>query len=159
MTTVDGTEGGSSRYYIPALAKVYASFDTYMLPMLRIALGVILIPHGCQKLFGWFGGMGFEKFSALFDKIGYEPGWFWVAVVGLTELVGGLMLVFGIYTRVAALAVVLFMLNAVWFTSANGFFWTAGGFEFPLLLLAVALVFLVKGGGAFSADQKMTREF
>jgi len=51
------------------------------------------------------------------------------------------------------------MLNAVWFTSANGFFWTAGGFEFPLLLLAVALVFLVKGGGAFSADQKMTREF
>lgn len=158
MTTVDTTAGASSRYYIPALARVYAALDAYMLPMLRIMLGVILIPHGCQKLFGWFGGMGFQKFAALFDKIGYEPGWFWVALVALTEVVGGLMLVLGLYTRFAALAVVIFMINAVWFTSANGFFWTAGGFEFPLLLLAVALVFLVKGGGEYSIDRKMPRE-
>jgi putative oxidoreductase len=148
----------SSRYYIPALSNVYASLDAYMLPLLRVALGLILIPHGCQKLFGWFGGMGFEKFALLFDKLGYRPGAFWVAVVALTELVGGLMLVFGFFTRFAALAVVIFMINAVWFTSAKGFFWTNGGSEFSILLLLVALVFLVRGGGNLSIDEKMGRE-
>ena len=64
------------------------------------------------------------------------------------------MLVFGCFTRLAALGVVIFMINAVWFTSAKGFFWTAGGSEFSLLLLAVALVFLVKGSGEYSIDKK-----
>ena len=152
------TSNGSSRYCIPALGKLYAALDSYMLPLLRVALGAILIPHGCQKLFGWFGGMGFEKFSALFDKIGYKPGAFWVAVVALTELAGGLMLVFGLFTRFAALAVVIFMINAVWFTSAKGFFWSNGGAEFSILLLVVALVFLVRGGGNMSIDEKMSKE-
>jgi putative oxidoreductase len=125
---------------------------------LRATLGLILIPHGCQKLFGWFGGMGFEKFAALFDKLGYKPGALWVAVVALTEVVGGLMLVFGFFTRFAALAVAIFMINAVWFTSAKGFFWTNGGSEFSILLLVVALVFLVRGSGNLSIDEKMGRE-
>jgi putative oxidoreductase len=146
------------RYYIPALGKLYASLDRYMLPMLRIALGLILIPHGCQKLFGWFGGAGFARFTQIFEGIGYRPGAFWVTVVALTELVGGLMLVFGFFTRFAALGVVIFMINAVWFTSAKGFFWTAGGSEFSLLLLAVALVYLVKGGGEYSVDSRMSKE-
>ena len=115
------------RYYIPALGSLYASLDRYMLPMLRIVLGLILIPHGCQKFFGWFGGAGFARFITIFEGIGYKPGWFWVTLVALTELVGGLMLVFGFFTRFAALGVVIFMINAVWFTSAKGFFWTAGG--------------------------------
>lgn len=148
----------SSRYYVPALAKIYATLDPYMLPLLRATLGLILIPHGCQKLFGWFGGAGFARFSQIFEGIGYRPGAFWVTVVALTEVVGGLMLVFGLFTRFAALAVVIFMLNAVWFTSAKGFFWTNGGSEFSILLLVVALVFLVKGGGALSIDEKMSKE-
>jgi putative oxidoreductase len=45
-----------SRYYIPVLGNLYASLDRFMLPLLRIVLGLILIPHGAQKLFGWFGG-------------------------------------------------------------------------------------------------------
>lgn len=148
----------ASRYYVPALANIYASLEPYMLPLLRITLGAILIPHGCQKLFGWFGGMGFEKFAALFDKLGYKPGVFWVTVVALTEVAGGLMLIFGFFTRFAALAVVIFMINAVLFTSANGFFWTNGGSEFSILILVVALVFLVRGGGNLSIDEKMSRE-
>jgi putative oxidoreductase len=147
-----------SRYYIPVLGNIYTSLDRYMLPLLRVTLGVILIPHGCQKLFGWFGGMGFTKFSALFDQLGYKPGAFWVAVVAVTELVGGLMLVFGLFTRFAAAGVVIFMLNAVWFTSAKGFFWTAGGMEFSLLILIVALVFVVRGGGEYSIDKKLGKE-
>jgi len=150
--------GSGNRYYIPALGRIYDSLSVYMLPMLRIVLGAILIPHGCQKLFGWFGGMGFTRFSALFDQIGYKPGAVWVTIVALTELAGGILLILGLFTRFAAAAVAIFMINAVWFTSAKGFFWTAGGFEFSLLLLAVSLVFLVRGGGEYSIDSKMSKE-
>lgn len=149
---------GSSRYYIPAFGSIYAALDRLMLPLLRITLGVILIPHGCQKLFGMFGGAGFTRFTQIFEGIGYKPGAFWVAVVGLTEIVGGLLLIFGLFTRFAALAVVIFMINAVHFTSAKGFFWTQGGSEFSILILAVALVFMIKGGGDYSIDKSMSKE-
>jgi len=149
----------SSRYYIPAFSGIYTELEPYMLPLLRITLGALLIPHACQKLFGWFGGLGFEKFAALFDKLGYTPGTFWVTVVAMTELAGGLMLIFGFFTRFAALAVTIFMINAVWFTSnTGGFFWTKQGSEFSILLLVVALVFLVRGGGEMSMDRKMGKE-
>lgn len=150
--------GSGNRYYVPACGRIYDSLSVYMLPMLRIVLGAILIPHGCQKLFGWFGGMGFTRFSALFDQLGYKPGAVWVTIVALTEVVGGIMLILGLFTRFWAAAVAIFMINAVWFTSAKGFFWTAGGFEFSLLILAVALVFLVRGGGEYSIDAKMGKE-
>ena len=63
-----------SRYYVPALGNLCASLDRYALPMLRIVLGLILIPHGCQKLFGWFGGAGFARFTQIFEGIGYKIG-------------------------------------------------------------------------------------
>jgi len=67
--------------------------------------------------------------------------------------------VLGLFTRPAALAVVIFMINAIYVTSAKGFFWTAGGFEYSLLLLLVALYFLIRGGGGCSLDRKIGREF
>jgi len=152
------SDAHSGRYYIPAVSGIYSSLDRYMLPLLRIVLGLLLIPHGCQKFFGWFGGMGFVKFTELFDKIGYKPGVFWVAVVAGTELIGGLLLVFGLFTRFAAAAVLIFMINAVIFTSAKGFFWTAGGMEYSILIGTVALEFLIKGGGECSVDSKMGKE-
>jgi putative oxidoreductase len=149
----------SDRLYVPALGPLYARLDPFMLPMLRIMLGLILIPHGCQKAFGWFGGAGFARFTQIFESIGYKPGAVWLTLVILVELVGGLCLVLGLFSRVAAFGVALFMLNAVWFTSAKGFFWTAQGFEYSLLILAVALVFMVRGSGDYSLDSKMSREF
>jgi putative oxidoreductase len=149
----------SPRLYIPALGPFYEKFSPCVETALRIGLGAILIPHGLQKLFGWFGGLGLAKFAVIFANIGYKPGLFWVIVVGLTETVGGLLLILGLFTRPAALAVVIFMLNAIYVTSAKGFFWTAGGFEFSLLILLVALYFLVRGGGACSLDRKLGREF
>jgi len=148
-----------SRLYIPGLGGLYDSLEPYALPLLRVGLGIILIPHGCQKLFGWFGGLGFEKFSGIFENIGYKPGWLWVLIVALTETVGGLCMVLGLFTRVAALFIAIFMINAVWFTSAKGFFWTSGGLEYSLLLLLVAIVFLVRGGGQCSLDNRMSKEF
>lgn len=149
----------SPRLFIPALGPIYQRFSPCVEAALRIALGAILIPHGCQKLFGWFGGAGLERFAAIFANIGYKPGLFWVIVVALTEALGGLLLVLGLFTRVAALAVLIFMLNAIYVTSAKGFFWTAGGFEYSLLIAFVALYFLIRGGGACSLDRKLGREF
>jgi putative oxidoreductase len=149
----------SPRLIVPALGRIYAKFSTCAETALRIALGVILIPHGLQKLFGWFGGAGLARMATTFEGIGYKPGLFWVIVVALTETVGGLLLVLGLLTRPAALAVVIFMLNAIFVTWHRGFFWNAGGAEYSILIFFVALFFLVRGGGACSLDRKFGREF
>jgi len=148
-----------AKFYVPALGRIYDATAEYAVPLLRIALGGILIPHGMQKLFGTFGGMGLTANAALFDRLGYHPGMFWGTLVGLTELVGGILLVLGLFTRAAALAVVIFMLNAVYFTSkSGGFFWTNRGSEFSILILAAAVFFLIRGGGEWSLDRKLGRE-
>ncbi len=152
------TETTVPRAYIPALAGIYSALEPFSLPILRVVMGLTLFPHGCQKLFGWFGGMGFAGFTNAFDKMGWHPAAFWVALVALTEAVGGLMLAFGFFTRFAAAAIGIFMLNAIWATSAKGFFWSQGGLEYSLVILAVALVFLIRGGGHFSFDHALGRE-
>ena len=147
-----------SRLYVPALGGLYERLKPVALLILRVGMGGILIPHGAQKFFGWFGGLGFEKFSALFNQLGYRPGVFWLTLVALTEFVGGILLVLGLFTRFAALALVIFMIVAVHFTSGKGFFWTQGGLEYSLLILFVGLVFLIHGGGEYSLDRKLGRE-
>jgi putative oxidoreductase len=148
----------TSRLYVPALGAIYSAVNGYAEPILRIVLGGILIPHGCQKLFGWFGGMGFSGNAALFDRVGFTPGIFWGTLVGCTELIGGILLVCGLFTRFAAAAVLIFMLTAMKFTSAKGFFWTNGGMEYSLLIGACALFFLIRGGGHCSLDRAIGRE-
>ena len=130
-----------------------------MLPLLRIGLGLILIPHGCQKLFGMFGGMGLNANAALFQRLGYSPGMFWGTLVGCTEVIAGALLVLGLFTRPAALSIVIFMIFSIHFTSAKGFFWSAGGMEYSILILLVALVFMIRGGGEYSLDKSMPKEF
>jgi len=148
----------TSRLYVPALGGIYSAVGSYAEPILRVALGGVLIPHGCQKLFGLFGGIGFTANAALFDKLGYTPGVFWGTLVGCTEFIGGILLVLGLFTRFAAAAVVIFMLTAIHFTSAKGFFWSAGGWEYPLLIGVCALFFLIRGGGHCSLDSTIGRE-
>ena len=149
----------SSRYFIPALGGLYAGVQSLALPILRAGLGLILMAHGCQKLFGMFGGMGLNGNAALFDRLGYHPGMFWGTLVGCTETFGGALLVLGLFTRPAALSVVIFMIFSIHFTSAKGFFWSNGGMEYSILILLAALVFLIRGGGEYSLDSKMAKEF
>jgi putative oxidoreductase len=148
----------TQRFYIPALGGIYAAVSEFAEPILRIALGAVLIPHGCQKLFGLFGGMGLSGNAALFDRLGYSPGLFWGTLVGCTELIGGILLVLGLFTRFAAAAVLIFMIVAVKFTSAKGFFWSNGGSEYALLIGICALYFLIRGGGPWSLDRTIGRE-
>ncbi len=148
----------TQRLYVPALGGIYSAVSEFAEPILRIGLGGILIPHGCQKLFGLFGGMGLTANAALFERLGYSPGMFWGTLVGCTEFIGGILLVLGLFTRFAAAAVLIFMIVAVKFTSAKGFFWSAGGWEYPLLIGICALFFLIRGGGHCSLDRTIGRE-
>jgi putative oxidoreductase len=157
--TMSMSASNSSRYYIPAVGGLYAGLQSLALPILRAGLGLILMAHGCQKLFGMFGGMGLNGNAALFDRLGYHPGMFWGTLVGCTETFGGVLLVIGLFTRPAATAVMIFMLFSIHFTSAKGFFWSQGGMEYSILILLVALVFAIRGGGEYSVDSKMTKEF
>ena len=141
---------------IPLLWMLVTSFETFSETQ---HFPPILIPHGLQKLFGAFGGMGFAGNAALFDRIGFTPGIFWGTLVGCTELIGGILLVLGLFTRFAAAAVLIFMVVAVKFTSARGgFFWSTQGFEYPLLIAVCALFFLIRGGGCCSLDGAIGRE-
>ena len=63
----------ASRLYVPALRGIYGAANAYAEPILRIGLGAVLIPHGMQKLFGAFGGMGLTNNAALFERLGYTP--------------------------------------------------------------------------------------
>jgi putative oxidoreductase len=147
------------RLYIPAFGRIYDAAAPFAEPLLRIALGAILIPHGMQKLFGAFGGGGLDGTAALFTRLGYSPGMFWGTLVGFTEFFGGILLVIGLFTRFAAAAVVIFMINAIIFTSkTGGFFWTNRGSEFSILIFFVALFFLIRGSGNYSVDEKLGKE-
>jgi putative oxidoreductase len=142
---------------VPALAGVYAALAPAAEVLLRAAVGLLLVPHGAQKLFGWFGGHGLAGTGEFFASIGYEPGLFWATAVALLEVVGGTMLALGLLTRPVAAAVAVFMAVAVtvhWPT----YFWGEGGFEMPLLWGIAALFFAVRGGGRYSLDARIGKE-
>lgn len=149
----------SVRRVIPALSRLYSPLDPLALPLLRIVTGLLLVPHGAQKLFGWFGGPGLTGMAGWLDSIGYSPGFLFALIAGLIEFVGGLALAFGFLTRVAAASVVALMVVIVFgFHWSAGFFWTDGGWEYPALWAFAALVFAIKGGGALSVDRALGRE-
>lgn len=137
---------------IPALAPITNALSPLAEPMVRIAAGLLLVPHGAQKLFGSFGGYGLEATGQFFStKLGLPASL--ALVAGLIEFVGGLMLAAGLATRVTAALVAGLMTVAVLQVHLGaGFFWTDGGFEYPLFWGVVALAFAIRGGGRYSLD-------
>ena len=127
-------------------------------PLARAAVGLMLMPHGAQKLFGWFGGYGLEATGQFFaTKLGLPAGM--ALVTGLIEFGGGLLLALGLATRFAAGAIAVMMAVAVVQVHlANGYFWTSGGFEYPLMWGLLALSFVLRGGGRYSLDAKIGYE-
>jgi putative oxidoreductase len=148
-----------SQHHFPGLAKLYDGLDTWAHVLIRVVAGLILIPHGMQKLFGSFGGPGMDNFIATLAKVGYPMAAFWGWIIALLEFGGGILLVIGLFTRPVALLVLIFMLEAARFhLGVGGFFWTARGNEYPLLFAAVALYLVIRGGGPYSVDSKMGKE-
>ncbi|MGO8762985.1 MAG: DoxX family protein [Desulfobaccales bacterium] len=119
---------------------------------LRIALGVIFLAHGGQKLFGWLGGKGLTATAAYFtQKLGMNPGLLWAALAGVGEFGGAVLVLLGLFTRLGALSIAVVMLVAI-FQVHWGAFFMPKGIEFAFSLLASALALLIAGGGKFSLD-------
>lgn len=137
---------------LPALAPLYKAISPLADTLVRAAAGLFLVPHGAQKLFGWFGGYGLEATGQFFaTKLGLPSSL--ALVAGVIEVFGGLALAFGFGTRIAAGLVFGLMAVAVAQVHLGlGFFWTSGGYEYPLLWAILALSFVVKGGGRYSVD-------
>lgn len=134
------------------MKRLLATPSDPVLTWLRLVLGFIMLPHGAQKLLGWFGGGGYSGTVAFFEsQLGLPPAV--TLLVILTESVGSLLLIFGLGGRFAAFALICNMVGAmiVW-NWQFGFFWTEQGFEFPLMIALVAAVTLVRGSGAWSLD-------
>lgn len=146
------------RLVLPFLGPLYDSLSPLMEPLVRVVAGLSLMPHGAQKLFGAFGGGGLAGTAQFLDSAGYAPGMFWATALGCLEFFGGLLLALGLFTRPVAAAVAVFMLMAVLQHAGSGFFWSNGGFEYPLLWGVVALYFAIRGGGPYSLDARIGRE-
>ena len=125
----------------------------------RIVLGLVIVPHGAQKLLGWFGGYGFSGTMEFFTGTMHLPAPLAFLII-LGESLGAIALVLGAGTRLAAFGIAAIMLGAI-FTTHLGFGlfmnWFGAqkgeGFEYHLLALALALPLAIRGGGLFSIDR------
>ena len=150
----------SPRLYIPALGGIYTTLSPYAELLLRAGMGVILIVHGLQKFFGWFGGAGIERTAQLLEKFGYPAPLFWTYVIASLETFGGILLLIGFMIRPVAFAFAIFMIFAVHYTSTTGgFIWFRGGSEYSLVILFISVYYLMHGAGTLSLDRKLGREF
>lgn len=138
--------------------KLFATNNDILPLILRLTLGLVMFPHGAQKLLGWFGGGGFSATMQGMTSMGLPAAI--VFLVILAESLGAVGLITGFLTRFSAFGIGLVMLGAiVTVHSKVGFFmnWTgkqAGeGFEYHLLVIGIAIVLMIRGGGALSADR------
>ena len=133
--------------------------------ILRLVLALVIFPHGAQKLLGWFGGYGFTGTMQYFTKTVGLPAP--VALLGImAESAGPIALVMGLGTRLAAVLIAAVMIGAIWKVHrSTGFFMNWGGqhkagqegYEYHLLVIAIAAALLVTGGGTFSIDGLLAR--
>ena len=146
------------RYVVPALGTVYSAIEVYSWPLMRAATGFFFLPHGMQKLFGFWGG-DISKTIEGFAKQGLEPAWFWAYYIGSLEFFGGVCLILGLLTRPVAALFAGFMFVATFRVHIQiGWFWTNRGMEVPIYLLLICLAIVIRGGGPLSLDSRLGRE-
>jgi putative oxidoreductase len=145
------------------MRKLLATNDDGALTILRAVLGVVFFMHGAQKLLGWFGGYGFDATMGAFtSQMGIPAVFAFLAIAA--EFFGGLGLIFGLLTRVAALGIASVMVVAILKVHAQfGIFmnWAGTqkgeGYEYHLLAIAIAVALMIRGAGAYSLDRWLSR--
>ncbi|HLK35286.1 MAG TPA: DoxX family protein [Polyangiaceae bacterium] len=127
----------------------------------RLTLGIVMFPHGAQKMLGWFGGYGFAGTMGYFTHSGIPAVFAFLAI--MAEFAGSIGLIVGALSRVAAFGIAVNMLVAIATVHASqGFFmnWFGNlkgeGFEYHLLAIGLAAVVLVKGAGRLSVDRLLS---
>jgi putative oxidoreductase len=146
---------GASTGFYACWARIHEEevdvMDTGLL-VLRLVVGLLLVGHGTQKLFGWFGGGGLNGTAWFFRSRGYRPPRFMAGLAGTAEVVGGAALAVGLLTPLAAALVIGTMLNAAVIHWRNGLWVVDNGCEYPLVIAAVAITLSFTGAGATSLD-------
>jgi putative oxidoreductase len=144
------------------LKRLMNTTNDVSLTTLRVVLGVVFFAHGAQKMLGWFGGYGFQGTMGFFEHMGMPAPVAFLVIC--TEFFGGLGLIVGLLTRIAALGIGVEMIGAIFIVHLpNGFFmnWSGTqkgeGFEYHLLAIAMAATLLLRGAGAFSADRAISK--
>lgn len=121
--------------------------------IIRLVIGLTFMGHGAQKLFGWFGGHGLKGTAGWLESIGVKPGVLMAFLAGAGELVGGLLFAAGFLTPVGALLIVVTMLVAIFTVHGkNGYWATESGFEYNVILIAVAIGVALTGPGSYALD-------
>jgi putative oxidoreductase len=120
---------------------------------LRGTVGPLLVGHGTQKLFGWFGGAGPDATGGFFENLGLRPGKRHAVAAGVSEAAGGVLLALGALTPVASGIISGTMITAIRKAHADKGPWvTEGGYEYPLALIAASLTLAESGPGRPSVD-------
>jgi putative oxidoreductase len=139
--------------------RLFGTDDNSATVILRLVLGIVFFAHGAQKMFGWFGGFGFSGTMGFFTGMMHIPAPLAFLAIA-AEFFGGVGLILGLLTRIAAFGITINMLVAI--AAVHGPFglfmnWTGTqkgeGFEFHLLALAITAFLMIRGAGAFSVDR------
>ena len=121
--------------------------------LMRVVLGLVMAAHGAQKLFGWFGGYGLAGTGGFFESIGFRPGRFFAMAAGTSELVGGLLVAFGLLGPLGpAMIIAIMIVAAATVHWQHGLFAQNNGIEVPLLYATGAAAVALIGNGAYSLD-------
>ena len=149
-----------NRSSTPILGAIVQTVPSASALILRVGLGVVMLPHGLQKVFGWFGGGGWSGTMQYLTQNQGIPSGLAVLVI-LTEFVGPLALLAGCFARIAACAIGIEMtVAALTVHLPRGFFmdWhgkhAGEGYEFHLLAVSIAVAVMIQGAGAFSLDRR-----
>ena len=125
---------------------------------IRLAMGAIFIAHGAQKVLGRFNGPGLRAWTAMNTPFPFmRPAWLWMGAAAFAELIGGILVLLGLFTRVGAFFIAVTMLTAIIGVHWPKFFANNNGLEYPVALLAMAVALLISGGGQLSIDKALTR--
>lgn len=144
------------------IRKLIATDNDGATTILRLVLGVIFFAHGAQKMLGWFGGYGFTNTMGFFTGVMHIPALFAFLAIA-AEFFGGLGLIFGFLSRIAAFGIFSNMVVAIFMVHRQfGLFmnWTGTqkgeGYEYHLLVLAITAFLVIRGAGAASLDRVLT---
>ncbi len=141
---------------------LFQTDDNWTGLILRLTLGLVMLPHGLQKLFGWLGGFGFDGTMGFFTQKMGMP-WLIALLVIIGESFGSLALIAGFLTRFSAASLAVIMLGAITLVHLpHGFFMNwfgqqqGEGYEYHLLVIGIAAALVVSGGGKWSVDRELT---
>jgi putative oxidoreductase len=119
----------------------------------RLIFGVLMVAHGSQKLFGWFGGYGIAGTAGFFEQLGFRPGRLFVVTASLSEVLSGILIALGLFGPVGPVLLLSVMIvAAVSVHWGHGLFAGTNGIEVPLLYAAGAVALALTGHGPFSLD-------